>query len=233
MIFHVLRLSNHMCQVWSCKKIHHPNRNSCKQIWTASSICKNCWGEKTDHENEMSYTNLHLSPHLLRSPQLIHSPFMMCFGPLTIITPKNNQIALFNPPPPSRWMPPMSCGINNKISKKNSSSPHELLRSPPTIITPKTDTLLPLIHIHHLAEYHQCPVQWINKNEKLFLIPSWFASFPRTIVTPKNREIASIKPHPPSRRIPPLTYTNNNKNKWIMVPHPLMICFCPPHHHHS
>ena len=86
--------------------------------------------KKTDHENEMYYTNLHLSPHLLRSPQLIHSPFMMCFGPLTIITPKNNQIASFNPPPPSRRMPPMSCGINNKINK-NSSSPHELLRSPP------------------------------------------------------------------------------------------------------
>ena len=77
------------------------------------AFVKSIGEKKTYHENEMYYTNLHLSPHLLQSPQLTHSPFMMCFGPLTIITPKNNQIASFNPPPPSRRMPPMFCGTTN------------------------------------------------------------------------------------------------------------------------
>ena len=137
---------------------------------------------------------------------------------------------------PSRRIPPKSCKNNNKKSLMCFSSPQDLLRPPPTIITPKNRQIASFSP-HQPSR--QLPTRSCTNNnqisENYFLILSWFASAltPSTLILPSWQ--ICFKPH----RHHPSTYDNHNfltrptSKMHLVDPVAIIICFSPPHQHHS
>ena len=122
-------------------------------------------------------------------------------------------------------------------SNKNASTPHRLHST-----LSQNKILLCSVCINHLTAYHQGPVKITTKRVSCVAHPLKICFAPPH--PHKNKQIALFSPHEPSRKLPPRSYTNNNKisENCFLIPSwsalalilpSWQICFKPHHHHRS
>ena len=135
----------------------------------STSIISRLPPKSCTYNNTMSLVSSSPHENMLRPPHPHHSSlskklafyFIKSTSNISSITAKILYIQTTNcsssPHQSSRQIPPKSCTYNNTM-RLVSSSPHENMLPPHTLIThpyPKTDILLHQVHIKHLIDYRQ------------------------------------------------------------------------------